>query len=322
MLTRRSKPKPSIYTVLGCSSVSAGGGYDLRKVVHTRAHRKMRLKYRRFHNALAPRRPKLAVPGWSGEATRDLPQPWHCKPFVDAATQGIEIYFNWKTECRVSMRRGRPVWSGNLDAEIPKDAPESWQPFSAFAPGYFSMSSMLDIEAPEGMGLLILPHSRFFTDTTGTAPCAVPGLIESDWWPRIFFIVFKAPTPGRPVIFRHGDPIAQILAVPRNTDYQPVEMNPDEQRERAQRSAKLAENWMQYSDQVVISADGYPYFNNKYKILSAIARKGGAERAIQAIDDPNHLPYFGKELTVFDRRSANSPLLEVGKDQIKPNDEG
>jgi hypothetical protein len=272
----------------------------------------MRLKYRRFHNAIAPQRPKLAVPGWSGEPTRDLPQPWHCKPFIDAATQGIEVYFSWKTECRVSMKKGKLVWSGNLVAELPKGIPQSWEPFSPFASGYFGITSMLDIEVPEGMGLLIQPHSRFFTDASGTVPCAVPGLIESDWWPRIFFIVFKAPAQGQQVIFRHGDPIAQILAVPRNAIYKLTEMSLEEQERRAALAGKLAENWLRYSDQVVISKDG-PFFNNKYKVLSSIARKRGTLRTIETIDDPTRLPNYGKEITVLDRRTGKRVSRAGGK---------
>jgi hypothetical protein len=256
----------------------------------------------------------MEVPGWGGQPSYELPQPWHCKPFVDAATYGLEILFSWKSECRVFIQDGRPAWSGDLSQEQCLGENETWSPFSAFAPDYFGVVSMLDIQVPDGMALHISPHPRYFTDITGTVPCAVPGLIQTDWWPRIFFLVFRAPKEGQEIIFRHADPIASILIVPKDVTYELQEMTNEEERSRCEREAKLSTDWMQYSQRVVVCKDGYPFFNNKYKCLSRIAKVGGPEKVNAAIDDPTMLPYYGNEITVLDYRdpppNAEIPLLQ------------
>jgi hypothetical protein len=58
------------------------------------------------------------------------------------------------------------------------------------------------------------PHPRFYTDTTGTVPIAVPALLRTEWWPMISFVVFKSPAEGETHIFRPGEPMLQILILP------------------------------------------------------------------------------------------------------------
>jgi len=263
----------------------------------------MKLTYRSYQAEMAPRRPKVEVPGWAGQSTHELPQPWHCKPFLSAATYGLEVYFNWRQECQVTMRRGQLVWSGDLSAERPEGAPEDWSPFSAFSPNFFGLSSMLDIKVPKDFGLMILPHPRYFTDTTGTAPCAVSGLIETNWWPRMFFLVFKAPPLKGKIIFKHNDPIAQLIVVPLNEEYKVTEMSDKEKKRRNNLAFKLATKWQEYSSRIVFSKDGYPFFHNKYKRLSRVACKHGPDEATACIDDPSRLPNFGEDIRVADYRS-------------------
>lgn len=244
----------------------------------------MRIKYRKIHDVLEPRRTRLRVPGWSGEATHDVPQPWHCKPFSDASTYGFEIRFSWKAHCQVSLKRGSPVWSGDLTEELPPDAPPGWHPFSVFAPGYFGLSPLLDIEVPEGMGLFILPHPRCVVDSSGTAPIAIPGIVETHWWPRPFFIVFKAPTLRKTIEFNYGDPIAQLLVVPLGEKYEIEEMDIDLALSRNKRSLTLAKHGDEFSNQKTESINGYPSFNNKYKLLSRCARTQGSQYVATLLD--------------------------------------
>ncbi len=244
----------------------------------------MRIAFRKMHDALEPRRTRLEVPGWSGEATHDIPQPWHCKPFTDAGTYGIELRFSWRTPCYVSLNQGRPEWTGDLSAELPPGTPSDWQPFSVFSPGFFGFSPLLDIQVPDGMGLFVLPHPRCVLDTTGTAPLAVPGIVETYWWPRPFFLVFKAPAARQCIEFKYGDPIAQLIVIPLNEKYDIEEMSGEFSDLRNRRALMLAKNGEIFSSKIVEYQAGYPSFNNKYKVLCQHARVKGALEIAAMLD--------------------------------------
>ena len=65
----------------------------------------IKLKYRSLFKGLSPKPIKLEIPGWAGEQNKhtngDKPQPWHCPPFIEAATYGLELCYPFETECRV-----------------------------------------------------------------------------------------------------------------------------------------------------------------------------------------------------------------------------
>ncbi|WP_413596321.1 hypothetical protein [Citrobacter youngae] len=234
----------------------------------------MKIQYRKIYYALEPRKSRLHVQNRSN-SKRDIPQPWHCKPFQDACMYGLEIRFSWKTPCKVYLKQGCPVWLGDISAELPPEAPPNWHPFSTFAPGYFGLSPLLDIQVPEGMGLFILPHARCLLDTSGTAPIAIPGLVETSWWPRPFFLVFKAPLERNFISFDYGDPIAQLLVLPLNEQYEIQEMDAATALLRNRRSQLLAKYGKEFSTRITYNDNGYPSFDNKYKELSKHNHKHG-----------------------------------------------
>ncbi|CAE6866898.1 hypothetical protein R69658_07913 [Paraburkholderia aspalathi] len=245
----------------------------------------MRIAYRKIYDVLEPRRTRLEVPGWSGEATHEVPQPWHCKPFTDAGTYGLELRFSWKTPCQVSLKRGHPEWTGDLSAELPPNAPSDWHPFSVFSPGFFGFSPLLDLQVPDGMGLFVLPHPRCLMDTSRTAPIAIPGIIETHWWPRPFFLVFKAPTARQRIKFKYGDPIAQLVVVPLNENYELEEMSTELAVLRNRRALTLASSGAVFSNKIVEYQEGYPSFNNKYKALCQQARTKGVGHVATLLDE-------------------------------------
>ena len=73
----------------------------------------------------------------------------------------------------------------------------------------------------KGMAIRTEPHPRFYTDRTDTVPIAVPALIRN-WWPMMFFTVFKAPAEGRTHVFRRNEPFAQIIVIPVPPQPQPT----------------------------------------------------------------------------------------------------
>src|SRR5579884_765409 len=69
------------------------------------------VKYRLHGNRPAPQPIKVAVPGWAGarepRADGSHEQPWHCAPFVESATYGIEVLYPFDEELRVSSEDGQ-----------------------------------------------------------------------------------------------------------------------------------------------------------------------------------------------------------------------
>ena len=76
------------------------------------------IKFRLVNCGLSPRRTKLEMPGWAGK-----PEPrtdgsheyaWHCMPFTEGAQYGIEIFYPYENELRVTKKNGEFVFDGEL----------------------------------------------------------------------------------------------------------------------------------------------------------------------------------------------------------------
>lgn len=203
----------------------------------------LKIKWRNWFKGIPPRPIKLEIPGWAGEKSNhgdgDKPQPWFCPPFVEGATYGLELLYPFDTECHVKIVNGKLFFECDFSEEN-KDCPYvELPPFSNFAPGHFGMTSSLDIEVPPGYVLRTEPHPRYYTDITNTVPCCIPGHLQTEWWPKIFFVVFKNPMPGQTLIFRKGEPYGQVLVVPRQINYEIKEMTSFETAERLSINEKM-----------------------------------------------------------------------------------
>ena len=125
-------------------------------------------------------------------------------------------------------------------------------------------------------------------DTTRTAPIAIPGIIQTHWWPRPFFLVFKAPTVRQCIEFRYGDPIAQLVVIPLNEKYELEEMSTDLAVLRNRRALTLAAEGAAFSDKITEYQEGYPSFNNKYKALCQHVQTKGEEYVATLLDEADH----------------------------------
>ena len=197
---------------------------------------KIDIKYRLWFKGVAPQKTKLDIPGWAGDPNShkngDKPQPWHCIPFVESSTYSLELNYPFDTECHVKIVNGSIVFEGDFTEEN-KGCPEvTLPPFIAFSPGHFGMTSSIDIKVPPGYVLRTEPHPKFYTDMTNTVPCCIAGHIQTEWWPKIFFVVFKNPMPGQTLVFKKGDPYCQLLILPRKVIYNIQEMSEEEKLER------------------------------------------------------------------------------------------
>jgi hypothetical protein len=202
-----------------------------------------RVKYRLIDPRLAPRRTKMQIPGWSGAPAPRVDgsqeYAWHCVPFSEYAQYGIEIFYPYDTEFRVSTREGKLIFEGDFGPP-PEDGRE-WPPFRTFGALYYTFQLMLDLKPEAGVAAQFGPHPRFFTDPTDMTPLAVPALIRN-WWPMIYFMVFKAPPEGRSHLFRPGEPIAQIIFTPEESEFALEEMNEEEAAERELQSRRIYES--------------------------------------------------------------------------------
>ena len=200
------------------------------------------LKYR-LHGTRPPPQPiHLAIPGWGGDAQQRADgsheQPWHCTPFSESARYGVEVLYPFDEELRVTKSRGRVL----LDADWgePADPEMMWPPFRTFGEDYYSYQIALDLEVPAGWAIRTEPHPRFYTDATNTTPLAVPALIRSEWWPMMFFCIFKAPPKGVTHVFRKGEPFMSVIVLPAEPELELQAQTCEHEAEREMRARRLA----------------------------------------------------------------------------------
>lgn len=199
------------------------------------------VKYRIHGPGLPPRPTEMPVPGWAGE-----PQPrkdgsheqiWHCTPFSENARYGLEVLYPFDQELRV-----RATQDGvSLDAEWGPDPRNglNWPPFRTFGEAYYSYQILLDLKVEPGWAVRVETHPRYYADTSNSTPLAVPALIRTEWWPMMFFCIFKAPPPGVTHVFRKGEPFLSASIVPAEPDLALEPITEEEAAERELRARRL-----------------------------------------------------------------------------------
>lgn len=198
------------------------------------------VKFRLNNPRLAPRRTRMEIPGWAGDrsprANGSLEQVWHCVPFSEGAQYGIELFYPYDNQLTVRTQNGALVLDGDFG---PAPSPSlQWPPFRNFGDRFYTYQLLLDLKVEPGFAIRTEPHPRFYADASGTVPIAVPALIRN-WWPMLFFCVFKAPPEGGAHIFRPGEPFAQIIVIPEEPDFTLVPMDQDEAAERELQARRI-----------------------------------------------------------------------------------
>lgn len=205
------------------------------------------VKYRSINPRLRPRRTRLEVPGWAGQpeprSDGSHEYPWHCVPFSEAVRAGIEVPYPYDDALQVSMRGGVLRFEGDFGG-----ADERRPPFRSFGREYYTYQILLDLKVDEGFAIKVETHPRFYSDTTGTVPIAVPAVLRH-WWPTINFVVFKSPAEGQTHIFRPGEPMLQVTIVQPDEKPELVEMSEEEAAERELQSRRI------YASRSTLSAD-------------------------------------------------------------------
>jgi hypothetical protein len=232
------------------------------------------IKYRLINPGLRPRKTKLEMPGWAGK-----PAPrtdgsheyaWHCAPFTEGAQYGIEVFYPYENELHVSTKNGVLHFDGDF-GEAPDDDLQ-WPPFRKFGSDYYTHQLLLDLKVGPDWAVRTEPHPRFYTDTTGTVPIAVPALLRTEWWPMISFIVFKSPREGEVHIFRPGEPMLQILVLPVTCDINLVPMDEEEAAEREVRGRRIHATRPTLAADSTWTSDTDTVFDGTYRYLLRAAK--------------------------------------------------
>jgi hypothetical protein len=198
------------------------------------------VKTRLRNPGLNPRRTKLEIPGWAGEreprANNSQEQVWHCLPFSEGARYGIELFYPYANELHVRTRDGKLLLEGDFGPDPATGV--LWPPFRNFGDRFYTYQLLLDVDPGEGWAVRTEPHPRFYADRSDSVPIAVPALIRN-WWPMIFFMVFKSPAEGGTHIFRPGEPMAQVIVVPEEANFELAEMTEEEAADRELRARRI-----------------------------------------------------------------------------------
>jgi hypothetical protein len=219
-----------------------------------------------------PRRINPEVPGFAGDNRKyEIPQAWQCKPWVDANSIGIELYWGFRTDVIIESRDGtNAIIVGDYDRETGNK-----NTIAQFAPGHYGINTSYQLIMPPGWGGLVLPHPRWFMDPYHTTfPCITPGLIEFDWWPRLFFVVAKVPPAGAHHVLRYGEPFCQVVPVQMATALKIRECTAEEKAHYQAQDQFIGKNYSALSTHVWKTASG-KQFGNIYKVLAAEFRKQG-----------------------------------------------
>jgi len=232
------------------------------------------IKYRMFEPRLSPRRTKTEVPGWGGQPDqrRDGSHEygWHCLPFVEGAQYGVELFYPFDNELRVTRRDGRVVLDGDFGPA--PDSADNWPPFRSFGDDYYTYQILIDFKVPDEMAVLTGPHPRFFTSPIDDVPVAVPALLRTSWWPMISFVVFKTPPEGRTHVFRPSEPFMQMLFVPAEPAFELVVMNEEEAAERELRDRRIYASRPTLAKETTWCSSTNTVFDGTYRHLAGAAR--------------------------------------------------
>lgn len=240
---------------------------------------RLELKYRLEGKALPPQPIRVSFPNWGGDPAMkkvngSQPQPWHCPLHVEGNTHGVELLYQYETECQIVNNDGQIKILWDRASEPGGPAPSDFT-LSVPPPSQnYLFATSIDLQAPPGYVLRTEPHPRYFADTTGTAPAAMYGHLHTEWWPKKIFVVFKIPAPGQRHVFRKGDPYCQVLCIPADDVCTLTPMTDDEraQRRLLEDEIKIAKSLI--GKKVWHSAGGVE-FNDHYKVLARAYERDG-----------------------------------------------
>ncbi len=153
----------------------------------------------------------------------------------------------------------------------PPEPGVQWPPFRNFGENFYTYQLLLDLKVEKGLAIRTEPHPRFYTDRSGTVPIAVPALVRN-WWPMLFFCVFKAPAEGCTHVFRTGEPFAQIIVIPEESLFNLEPMTEEEAAERELQSRRIHANRQKLAAGTEWASTTDTVFDGTYRHLHRAAK--------------------------------------------------
>lgn len=209
-----------------------------------------------------------AVDKERGSANPPHAVPYHCKPWVDGQTVGWTLFYGFLTPITISAKVDGTLVVENLEML----ARETQQPkiVSHFAQGHFGFGCGYTLQTPPGFASLIIPATR-----PPARLDALTAVIETDWYPRQLFLVFRIPPPGAQIFLDRGMELVRVVVIPRQEQGEARPFTADE-------LAELHNRQQQYLDEEKTttarwtSASG-DQFTHLYKQWSARNKSGGEQ---------------------------------------------
>ena len=139
---------------------------------------------------------------------KDRPQPalpQHCTPWVYAESFGIVIKF-----CLPVIAKVIGLGQGKIRIEYDSSFDDifGFKVIDHFAPGHFGVSTGYRFKTENEIGVLLKPLPNNRSDLDGV----LEGFIETWWFPKPLFLVYKAPEKNQELVFNPGAKLA--IAIP------------------------------------------------------------------------------------------------------------
>ena len=136
--------------------------------------------------------------------------PFHCKPWVDAAVLGWTLFYGYLTPITITGTENNGF---DVTNRIQLNQEGRFNVIDIAARGYFSLFTGYYLQTPPGYVSLFLPSTE---PPPGLE--MVSAVVETDWWPRELFLIFRMPALGEQIQLDYQTQLGRVVVVPRHED--------------------------------------------------------------------------------------------------------
>jgi hypothetical protein len=166
----------------------------------------MNVKYYRADKSfppLVPVRPIINGKSMSAGSRKPSARPAHCKPWLDGYSQGCLLLFPYRVSLQIAFDETMKVICSSQSA-----IRRFGSIVSSFSDDYFGIATNYRLKTDRNIGIYVSPAPSEYKPTSCEP---IRGLIETWWYPRPIFLVFRKPSPGTILSFEFGQPLCLLL---------------------------------------------------------------------------------------------------------------